>query len=406
MRRVVTISLNGNAYALEDDAADAVSAYLESARMALAGHADLNDILSDLEQAIAEKSQRYLGPHKTVLNRREIDAVLAEMGPVEADPSAAGRASPEYAAESPTYTRRRRLYRIKQGQMLAGVCNGLAAYFGVDVSWVRLGFLVFALCWGLPGAVYLGLILILPVAQTPEEVAAAHGEPFNAREYVERARREAASLANRDWQQDKATLKAEWEKSKSVVRNELRDSLRRWRAGRLDARRRRRAPGSAPAGTMGAMNPATAPTSTGPGTRVASVIAALLLIPLLLVFGGLAIAWVVGLFTLVTTGAVFGLFWPAAIPIWAAILLLWCGFALIAWPFRLLGHLLFPTGGASGWGSPFALIESLVGIAMVCALLSWGYHHIPALEHAIDAIQQHVRLWLDQWPDHGVKVET
>ena len=27
----------------------------------------------------------------------------------------------------------KKLYRIKQGKMIAGVCNGLAAYFDIDV---------------------------------------------------------------------------------------------------------------------------------------------------------------------------------------------------------------------------------------------------------------------------------
>ena len=34
----------------------------------------------------------------------------------------------------------KRLLRIRQGRIVAGVCTGLAAYFGVDVNLVRLAF--------------------------------------------------------------------------------------------------------------------------------------------------------------------------------------------------------------------------------------------------------------------------
>ncbi len=410
MRRVITISLNGNAYALEEDAADAVAAYLESARIALASNSDLAEILLDLEQAIAEKSQRFLGPHKTVLTRSEIDAVLAEMGPVEPD-TGANEPSPSAAhADAPAYTRRRRLYRIKEGEMVAGVCNGLAAYFGVDVSWVRIAVVALTLCGGFAGALYIGLIIILPVARTPEELAAAHGEPFNAREFVERARREAASLTGRDWQQEKATLKAEWHKAKTAASTGIRASLRRWRYSRVDARRRRRqAAGAAPNTAAPASAAAATPTANArPRTGLGGCLAALLMIPLVLIFGGLALAWVIGIVTLMTTGAMFGLLWPAAIPIWAVVLIMWIAFAIIAWPFRLLCLLLFPTvGGRAGWGSTFSLIESVVGFAVVCALIYWGYDHVPAITHLIDSIGGHVQSWMDRVAQHvHVDVET
>jgi hypothetical protein len=104
MRRVVTISLNGNAYALEEDAADALGDYLESARLALQANTDQAEILADLEQAIAEKSQRFLGAHKTVLTRAEISQILTEMGPVENEP-AQSTDSPQPPPASPSCSR-------------------------------------------------------------------------------------------------------------------------------------------------------------------------------------------------------------------------------------------------------------------------------------------------------------
>jgi phage shock protein C len=48
----------------------------------------------------------------------------------------------------------KRLLRPREGRLVAGVCAGLARYFGVDVNLVRLGFGVFTVFWGLGALVY------------------------------------------------------------------------------------------------------------------------------------------------------------------------------------------------------------------------------------------------------------
>jgi phage shock protein C len=56
----------------------------------------------------------------------------------------------------------KRLLRPRDGRMAAGVCAGLAAYFGVDVNLVRLGFGVFTVFYGLGILVYLVAWAIMP----------------------------------------------------------------------------------------------------------------------------------------------------------------------------------------------------------------------------------------------------
>ena len=56
----------------------------------------------------------------------------------------------------------KRLLRIRQGRIVAGVCAGLGAYFGVDVNLVRLAFGVLTVFYGLGILVYLIAWLILP----------------------------------------------------------------------------------------------------------------------------------------------------------------------------------------------------------------------------------------------------
>src|SRR5574341_623824 len=63
MQKVVNVSLHGNAYVLEEEGYAALRAYLDEAERQLASDPDRAEILGDLEQAIAEKCSRQLGPH-------------------------------------------------------------------------------------------------------------------------------------------------------------------------------------------------------------------------------------------------------------------------------------------------------------------------------------------------------
>ena len=56
----------------------------------------------------------------------------------------------------------KRLLRLRKGRMVAGVCAGLAAYFGIDVNLVRLAFGVFTVFYGLGILIYLIAWAVLP----------------------------------------------------------------------------------------------------------------------------------------------------------------------------------------------------------------------------------------------------
>jgi phage shock protein PspC (stress-responsive transcriptional regulator) len=56
----------------------------------------------------------------------------------------------------------KRLLRLRNGRMVAGVCAGLAVYFGVDVNLVRLGFGVLSVFYGLGILIYVIAWAILP----------------------------------------------------------------------------------------------------------------------------------------------------------------------------------------------------------------------------------------------------
>ena len=56
----------------------------------------------------------------------------------------------------------KKLVRSRKDRWIAGVCGGLAAYFGVDATVVRIAFLVASFFFGVGLLPYLILWLVMP----------------------------------------------------------------------------------------------------------------------------------------------------------------------------------------------------------------------------------------------------
>ena len=141
MNKVVAINLNGTAYQVDEDGYGALRAYLDRARSQLGGNPDIDEIMADLEQAIADRCDQIPGSRNGMVSAGDIERILEEIGPVDWDTSGADFEPLEGARREGSNSQAgnpRRLYKIKNGKILDGVCNGLAAYFGMDVTIVRL----------------------------------------------------------------------------------------------------------------------------------------------------------------------------------------------------------------------------------------------------------------------------
>src|SRR3954465_5044788 len=128
MQKVVTISLNGIAYQLEEPGFLQLQSYLERAEARLKDSPDRAEIMADLEQAVGEKCRAVLGTHKTVVNTAEVERIIQEMGPVESAEEKSGGANGGSTAGSAANAGpapRKRLFQIREGAMWMGVCNGI-----------------------------------------------------------------------------------------------------------------------------------------------------------------------------------------------------------------------------------------------------------------------------------------
>jgi phage shock protein C len=62
----------------------------------------------------------------------------------------------------PSSNRTKRLYRLRYGRLVAGVCVGLADYFGIDPTLVRLAFALLTVLGGLGVLLYLCAWIVIP----------------------------------------------------------------------------------------------------------------------------------------------------------------------------------------------------------------------------------------------------
>jgi phage shock protein PspC (stress-responsive transcriptional regulator) len=80
---------------------------------------------------------------------------------------------PTLTATPPSHDREpvERLHRTGDERMLAGVAGGLADYFDVDPTMVRIGFVALAFLGGLAVPLYLAGWLLIPEEGTDQSVA-------------------------------------------------------------------------------------------------------------------------------------------------------------------------------------------------------------------------------------------
>ena len=62
----------------------------------------------------------------------------------------------------------KRLYKINRGKMVDGVCGGIAEYFGLDPTLVRLAWIIFSAMGGSGMPAYILAAVVIP--REPEQL--------------------------------------------------------------------------------------------------------------------------------------------------------------------------------------------------------------------------------------------
>ncbi|HVM77073.1 MAG TPA: PspC domain-containing protein [Candidatus Paceibacterota bacterium] len=403
MNKVITINLNGRAYQLEEAGYDDLRRYLDQAAAKLDGNPDKDEIMADFEQAIADKCDARLSARKNVVTAAEISEIIASMGPVDAGTETseenAGRTRApgmDSGASDATQQTPKRLYQIRQGAWISGVCNGLAAYFGVDVTLMRVIFVVLGAIthgfWILP---YVILMVIMPVARTEEEMAAARGtKPFNAHDFIEQAKSRYADFEKEfhnhpqyppmpaqpadtadkeEWDRWRDSMKI-WKQNMKSWRNEWKHDFQRERMARRMARREAR--------------------DAWRDDRYAHAGMGFFRFVMGIILAALFFSWIVALLGIIQHHMFFGVAVAAGYPLWVSIVFVCALFYIVSIPFKFLMR------GARPWYrehyNPFIdIVESLFFIVGVYLVIWIGRELFPAVNTAYLSVVNYLQM---VWP--------
>lgn len=189
MNKTLSIGLAGFSFTIEEHAYIKLSDYLNALRSSLdASEAD--EVMHDIEIRMVEIFRDSMAKRE-VINDSDVERVIAQIG----SPEKIEEQEEAYYSEKNTkrtsstgteYSGKRQLFRDPERQKIAGVCAGLAAYFGMDITVMRLIWVgAFLFLWVAPGSSFLVILLyfilwaVLPQAETASDFLKMKGKPLN-----------------------------------------------------------------------------------------------------------------------------------------------------------------------------------------------------------------------------------
>ena len=176
MNKTVSISLAGFSFMIEEQAYEKLNKYLQALRNSLEKD-EADEVMYDIEIRIAEIFRENLDKRE-VVNSDDVEKVIAQLGTPEA---IEGQSEENVGQETSQEKTRKELFRDMKRGKIAGVCAGLAQYFGMDISLMRIiWILVFIFTVGFVSVVaYVILWVVLPEAETASDFLKMQGKPIN-----------------------------------------------------------------------------------------------------------------------------------------------------------------------------------------------------------------------------------
>ena len=157
MKETINVNLAQQAFTMDKDAYVTLTNYLDDIGRRLP--ADDTDTLADIEARIAEIFRERVPSPIMVITYSTVLATMQQIGNAEMF----GEANRSLNGEAEEQSRRRnsrRFVRSIDDKSIAGVCGGIAEYFGIDSTLVRIIFVVGVIAGFSTGLLYLVLWLV------------------------------------------------------------------------------------------------------------------------------------------------------------------------------------------------------------------------------------------------------
>ena len=222
MNKTVNINLGGIFFHIDEDAYTKLKKYLEAIRRSLSDDPQGKDeILHDIEARIGELLDEQKKNDRQVINMAAIEQVINIMGKPEdyaGDEALFDEELKTKRSKQKThYTKTRKLFRDTEDKFLGGVSSGLAHYFDIDVTIIRLLWFISVFVFGTGVLAYLILWIILPEARTTAEKLQMQGDPVTVSNIEKKIKEELSDVSDR--------IKSEYDNLKKKDYSDIKSGL-------------------------------------------------------------------------------------------------------------------------------------------------------------------------------------
>ena len=163
MKKTLNIGIGGKSFIIDEDAHERLKNYLDTFRARLTDEQG-SEVMDDIEARIAELLLANLGSSQQSVSLALVNQITAQLGMPDGKPEFENN---EVIMEEETMNPVKKLYLDVENRKLGGVCSGLAAYFDIDVTLIRIIFLALLIGGGFGFWLYIIMWIVAPKALTP-----------------------------------------------------------------------------------------------------------------------------------------------------------------------------------------------------------------------------------------------
>ena len=156
MKEAINANIGQQVFTLDRDAYDRLTIYLNDVRRRIAS--DTEEVMNDIEIRIAEILREELPSAMMVVTLAMVERAIARIGA----PEDFGAENNYSTTNNENDMRNRVLRRSHTDRSMAGVCGGLANYFGIDSTILRIVMLCLIIFGGMSLWVYIVMWLLIP----------------------------------------------------------------------------------------------------------------------------------------------------------------------------------------------------------------------------------------------------
>lgn len=197
MNKTVTCTISGAIFNLEEQAYDLLLSYLNKLKKHLSNIEGGDEIYSDIELRILELFSERLTKHKEVITRLDVEEVVKQLGNPEDYIDGEATEATERKTEKSESSGEKQFMRDPDNGILGGVCKGLSVFFGIDLTIIRILFIVFAIVPGFGVLLYIILWIITPKAKTHADRLRMSGKPVNIDMMIKEVEKAAEKAAKK-----------------------------------------------------------------------------------------------------------------------------------------------------------------------------------------------------------------